>query len=223
MNFNKEFNVNNMFDILRALDGKWGDGTRPKDLYKLYISRSPLNYVDTIIKALDFPKKKVQSGSAELASLLSEEHPELLYPHIQQFIKNLDSNEPVLRWEAVCTLGNLAGVDGAKILPSVIPILTPFLSNKSIVLQGHTIRALAKIAKHYPTNANFILDTLIKSAKYFPGNRVGFLVEAMEYFADNQDVNKIALKFVQQFVESDIKVVSRKARKTMKKFQSIYE
>jgi hypothetical protein len=206
-----------MFDILGALDGKWGDGTRPKDLYKLHISGSPASYVEIIIRGLDSDKKKVRSGSAELASLHSEEHPDVLYPHIQLFIDNLASREPVLRWEAVCTLGNLARVDRCQNLPLVIPIIIPFLSDKSIVLQGHTIRALAKIAKQCPDHASLILDSLMESAEFLPGNRVGFLIEAMEYFADNREMNEKAQKFVLQLMESDIKVVSRKARKTMKK------
>ncbi|MFC1803954.1 HEAT repeat domain-containing protein [Thermoproteota archaeon] len=208
-----------MFDILSVLNGKWGDGTRPKDLYKQHVIKSPKIYVETITKGLTSTNKKVQNGSAEIASLLSEEHPYLLYPHIQLFIDNLDSKTPILRWEAVCSLGNLAKVDDNKVLPSVIPLMIPFLSNKSIVLQGHTIRALAKIAKQYPDNASHILTNLIESAEYFPGNRVGFLVEAMVYFTDNKDLNIKALNFVEQYIENDVKVVQRKARKVMKILQ----
>jgi hypothetical protein len=209
-----------LFDILTALDGKWEDGTRPKDLYKHHVSKSPKAYLDTIIKGLNSTTKKVQSGSSEIASLLSEEYPVLLYPHIQLFIDNLDSKAPVLRWEAVCTLGNLSSIDENKVLPSVIPLLIPFLSDKSIVLQGHTVRALAKIAKQYPEKASEILSSLIMSAKYFPGNRVGFLVEAMAYFAENNNLKKQALEFVELYIEDDIKVVQRKARKTMKKLKT---
>jgi hypothetical protein len=101
-------------DIFELLNGKWDDGTRPKDIYELYISKNPEEYVEKIIEGLQSDTRKVQSGCAELASLLSEHNPELLYSHIDLFLKNLDAKAPVLRWEAVCTLGNLASVDKKK-------------------------------------------------------------------------------------------------------------
>ena len=133
-------------NILELLDGKWTDGTRPKDIYELYISKNPSDYVKAIIEGLSSEKRKVQSGSAELASLLSKNNPELIYPHINLFIDNLDAEAPVLRWEAVCTLGNLTKADKNRIIPAYIDHIVPFLSNKSIILQGHSVRALSKIA-----------------------------------------------------------------------------
>jgi len=67
-------------NILELLDGKWTDGTRPKDLYNIYVSKNPLDYIEKIIAGLTSEKRKVQSGCSELASLLSEHKPELVYP-----------------------------------------------------------------------------------------------------------------------------------------------
>jgi hypothetical protein len=203
-------------DIFKLLDGKWEDGTRPKDVYKLYISKNPEEYVEKIIEGLQSDTRKVQSGCAELASILSEHNPELLYSNIDLFLKNLDAKAPVLRWEAVCTLGNLASVDKKKIIPKHLNELSAHLAVKSIVLQGHTVRALAKIAKENPDVAKKILDLLLASRKLFPGNKIGFLVEAMGAFMGHKTLAPIAGKFAKTFVKSEIKAVAKKAKKVMK-------
>jgi hypothetical protein len=121
-------------NILELLDGKWTDGTRPKDIYELYVSKNPKDYIQTIVAGLHSKKRKVQSGSAELAALVSEHKPEILYPYIELFVSNLDAKAPVLRWETVCSLGNLASVDKNSLTPAHINQMASFLSDKSIVL-----------------------------------------------------------------------------------------
>ncbi|MFW9798917.1 MAG: hypothetical protein ACFFD9_00625 [Candidatus Thorarchaeota archaeon] len=203
-------------DIHTLLKGKWEDGTRPKDLYASHISANPLDYLEDILQGLSSEERRVQSGCAEVASLLSEDKPELLYPSIELFVDNLDAKAPVLRWEAVCALGNLASVDTDGRLPALVDKMTSFLQDKSIVLQGHTVRALSKVVRAYPKTAPRIIDELLSSVELFPGNRVGFLVEAMASFVEDVDLLPRARSFVQSYIESDIRSVASKAKKVMK-------
>ncbi|MFW9967689.1 MAG: HEAT repeat domain-containing protein [Candidatus Thorarchaeota archaeon] len=202
-------------DIHEILAGKWQDGTRPKDLYDIHISRSPDEFLKAIIYGLGAEKRKVQSGCAELASLLSEDRPDLLYPYLDHFIENLTSKAPVLRWEAVCCLGNLASVDKRFSIPATIETIVSFLNDKSIVLQVHSVRALGKIARAYPEAARNILDQLMRHRGSFPGNRIGFVIETMEYFKDIPEVKEDIREFVMEYMDNDIRVVASKARKTM--------
>ena len=155
-----------MMVILKTLlDGKWEDGTRPKDLYEQYVSKDPAAYIGQLIEGLGASRRKVQSGFAELASLLSEDAPALLYPHVGLFLGNLDAKARVLRWEAVCTLGNLAAVDEAGEIPVCLPVLFGLLKDPSIVLANHSVQALAKMAAAYPARAAEILE-LQRSPKW---------------------------------------------------------
>ncbi len=203
-------------DILAVLDGKWEEGTRPKDLYSEHISKNPSRYLNTILEGLQSEKKKVQSGCAELASFLSEDRPELLYPHVDLFATNLEAKAPVLRWEAVCTLGNLVQVDRKGITAEYIEKISEFLHDRSIVLQGHSIRSLGKMAKKFPNRAPEILSSLIGTAENLPGNRVGFLVEEMISFEDNPELREKAREFAESYIASDINVVSKKAKKAVR-------
>jgi hypothetical protein len=173
--------------------------------------------VEKLIKGLEREEKRVQSGSAELVSLLSEDYPYLLTPFIDKFIENLDAKEPVLRWEAVCTLGNLARVDEKNKILSVLPRLYPLLGHKSIVLANHTVHALAKIGEHNQEKAEEILDELVKAAPLFKKTTVGFIIEAVERFKEYDTLVPKVKEFVEPYLESDMKVVARKAKRTIKK------
>ncbi len=170
-----------------------------------------------LIQGLDSGEKRVQSGSAELVSLLSEDHPDLLVPYFDKFIGNLEAKAPVLRWEAICTLGNLARVDEEKKILSVLPMMYPLLEHKSIVLANHTVQALAKIAEHNEEKAEEILDKLIEKSPLFKKTTVGFIIEAVARFKDYDELVPKVKEFVEPYLESEMKVVAQKAKKTMKK------
>lgn len=206
----------NRLDLLAVLAGPWGDGTRPKDLFKLHVSKRPERFVSDILAGLASKERRVQGGSAELASLVSEARPDLLYPHVDLFLENLTAKAPILRWEAVCTLGNLASVDEQnKIGPRIEGIIS-CLSHESIVLQGHAVRALGKLARAKPKLGPKALDALIGAQENFPGNRIGFVVETMPAFAANPKLRTKAREFVETWTTSEVKVVASKARKAMK-------
>jgi hypothetical protein len=114
-------------------------------------------------------------------------------------------------------LGNLARVDKKKIVSSHIDRIALFLSDSSIVLQGHSVRPLSKIAEANPDEAPKILEELLQSKKYFPENRIGFMIEEMGHFLQYEDRKKVIRTFVEPYLESNIKSVSRKARKIHKK------
>ena len=203
-------------DILEILDGKWEDGTRPKDLFSEHIAKAPAQYVDGLLAGLGSDNRKVQSGCSELCSLVSEAHPALFADHIELFQKNLSAKEPILRWEAACTLGNLAVVDEKELIPQNVDTLIGYLRDKSIVLQLHCVRALVKIAGRYPKLAPRIGKALLQSTEKFPGNRIGFIVEAMGAFTGIPELLPQIVALINEHAQSDIGSVKTKARKVQK-------
>jgi len=203
-------------DILSLLDGKWEEGTRPADLYERVVAKRPGNYVDILLEGLASKKKRQKAGCAEIASRLSADHPRLLYPHVDVFLRHLRAREPVLRWEAVCTLGNLSHADDDKVIPRHLTEIIELLADKSIVLQGHAVRALAKVAKANPGSAARILAALFDAVRFFPGTRVGYVVEATEMFAEHDALSPKLREFLARYVESEHAPVARKAKKALK-------
>ncbi len=203
-------------DLRKTLSGKWEDGTRPKDLFARHIAKEPARWVGAIVDGLAAPERRVQNGCAELCSLLSAAEPALLAPHVGRFVDNLGADEAVLRWEAACTLGNLAAVDQEKRIPRALDRMIALLDEESIVLQGHAARALGKIARAYPERAAAILEALVAAAPRFPGSRVGYLVEAMEAFAAPKLAPR-ARAFAEKYAKSELRPVAAKAKRALKR------
>ena len=204
-------------DLHQTLDGKWEDGTRPKDLYAAHVGKRPKTFVKQLISGLRAGNRRVENGCAELCSLLSADRPELLAPHVDLFVALLSSREKVVRWEAVCTLGNLAAVDRGGVTPRQVARLSDFLIDESIVLQGHAVRALTKIAVAHPQTAGRVFKALTGAADRFPGNRIGFVIEALGELAAVEGFDKKVKRFVEPYLASDVNVVAKKARRVLKK------
>ncbi len=201
--------------IHKLLEGKWQDGTRPKDLFLERVSVEPKRYVGVVVDGLASKHRRVQNGCAELASLLSEQHPMLLLEHLPLFVASLSAKAPILRWEAACVLGNLAAVDEGGVVVAQLPKLADNLDHKSIVLQGHCVRALVKIARANPEHAGRILGQLLRASDHFPANRIGHLVDAMEGFVDFPKLRKKVRAFVTPHADSEINSVARKAKRVL--------
>jgi hypothetical protein len=204
-------------DLFEILAGKWEDGTRPKDLYAQRMAKRPSAYVDQILHGLSSKQRRVQGGCAELASLLSAQRPDLLYPHFDCFARNLDAKAPIARWEAACCLGNFAPVDKTGQTLAHIEKLISFVHSDSIVLQGHAARALGKIAAAHSNEAERVLAALLNAQPAFAGNRIGVLVEALEPFVALDALHEQVRGFVEPLCCSDIKSVASKARRLRKK------
>ncbi len=202
-------------DVVGKLSGKWRDGARPRDLYEGIISKSPREYLPILIKGFRSSERRVQSGCAERLTSLSEERPELVYAHVDLFIEGLDAPQRVVRWESVATLGNLALVDSRGLVSRQVDRILANLDSGA-VLQGHSVRALSKIAKANPEMADSILRRLLSSAELFPANRMGFLIESIEGFLTDPDRIRLIEDFVEPHSHSEIRAVAQKARRVLK-------
>jgi hypothetical protein len=117
-------------------------------------------------------------------------------------------------------LGNLAAADRQRKIPAAVKRIIPNLRHKSIVLQVHSVRALSKIARANPEKGAEILNALVGAADAFPGNRVGFIIEAMEYFLEAKPLLSKVRAFVEPYLKSDVNVVVTKAKKMLERIPS---
>ena len=62
-----------------------------------------------------------------------------------------------------------------------------------------------------------VLETLIAHAGLFKGNKVGFMIEAMERFFGHEELLPEVRGFVVPYLESEVNVVARKARRVLKR------
>ncbi|MCY3410686.1 MAG: hypothetical protein INQ03_03515 [Candidatus Heimdallarchaeota archaeon] len=207
-----------MIDILSKLDGKWEVGYKPKDLAQVVLKDLDY-YLPIVLEGIAQDKKKLQSGCSEILSIVSEVKPEVIYPYVDTFIRNLNSERPVLRWEAVCTLGNLISVDNEnKIIPHLSKIIEN-LTSDSIVLKLHSFRAMIKIAIEKKEVRDKIVNVSLDHREYFEGNTVGFLFEEFAKLAHLDGYNRDAvIALLEEYLDSNEKILARKSKKAFKEF-----
>ena len=118
-----------------------------------------------ILDGLNADKPRVKYGCAKTLRLLSEQHPDLLYPHFDFFVRLLDHENRILQWDAALVLSHLARVDSEDKFATVFsryfaPIPGPVMISAATVIGG-----AARIARAKPHLADRIAAEVLKVGK----------------------------------------------------------
>ncbi len=85
-----------------------------KDSDKEEIAAQVINkpeLLSEIFAGLSADKARIKYGCDKVLRIISEKKPELLYPQMDFFVANLDSDNNFFKWGAIHVLANLASVD----------------------------------------------------------------------------------------------------------------
>jgi len=192
-----------------------------RDNYPELLNEEIINNPDTVndvMIGLLSDSTRTRSSYAEIASIISEEHPGKLYPHADIFVECLNSSIPEVRCFAASILGNLASVDQAGIITDQIKLIARDLSNDRESIQASTVQTLSKIAHANPEEAERIFNLLISHKKYFPKERIRVLLQNLEHFSDNKELREDARRFLEYYADNGSKPVQNKALEVLRKF-----
>ncbi len=121
--------------------------------------------VGDVLKGLDSDQARIKFGCAKALHVLAEQHPELLYPHFEFFVRLFDRPNKILHWEAAFVLAQLARVDNEDKFAAIFdryfaPVTGPVMITAANVIQGGARIALAK-----PHLADRIAAEVLKVAR----------------------------------------------------------
>lgn len=119
-------------------------------------------YARTLAGLLDCPDKRARNRAAKLLVDLSASEPNSVYPLIDELVIRVGSDDTIVQWNAIASIGLLAGVDRDGTIDGRLPALFELLRNKSMITAGHAIVALGRIAGEKPHLRSRILDRLLK-------------------------------------------------------------
>ena len=91
-------------------------------------------------------KAAVRYGCASVLVDLSAKYPEILYPHMDEFIALLDTKHRILTWNAMATIANLCSVDKDKKFDAIFDKYFGFLNNEYLVTVANVVGNSGKIA-----------------------------------------------------------------------------
>ena len=108
---------------------------------------------------------RVKFRSIKVLSIVSGINPEILYQHIDFFIKILDNDNKVIMWNAMDIIANLSAVDSQERIKGIFEKFYDFIYEESMITAGHVVDNSWKIAKAKPEYQNRITDKLLELEK----------------------------------------------------------
>jgi hypothetical protein len=107
-------------------------------------------------------KATVRYSCASTLVELSQKHPDILYPYIDNFVDLLDSKHRILTWNALAAIANLTAMDSDHKFDAIFDKYYNFLANQYMVTVANVVANSARIAANKPYLANKITQELLK-------------------------------------------------------------
>ncbi len=118
--------------------------------------------IPALLNGVSSPKPAVRYGCAKILMDLSEEKPELLYPHMDFFFHLLISKYRILTWNAIITIANLTFVDREKKFDAMFEEYYHLLDDPYMVTVANVVGSSGKIAVAKPYLTSAIVERLLK-------------------------------------------------------------
>lgn len=100
-----------------------------------------------------------QGHLIESLEYASQDHPELIAPHLDFVLKHLEDKAPRVKWECARIIANLSGKFSDQ-TQRAVPILLKNTHDKGTVVRWSTAFALGEIAKNHPAVAETLLPQM---------------------------------------------------------------
>jgi len=172
-----------------------------------------------LLENLRSKKEIIRYNSHKVLFLLSQEHPEILYPRWDYFAQFLESDNTYHKLSAIEILANLTKVDTNDKFEKMFNRFYNLFNDKSFITAAYLAGASGKIAKTKPKLQTKITNRLLSIDKtHHDPERVdlvkGSAIESFkEYFEESKDKKKII-----EFVKKQLKSKSPKTKKIAKEF-----
>jgi hypothetical protein len=117
-----------------------------------------------IAEGLKAEKPRVKYGCAKALHILSEQRPDLLYPHFDFFVRLLDHESKIMQWDAAFVLSQLARVDDDDKFAAIFARYFAPITGPVMVTAANAIQAGARVAQAKPHLADRIAAEILKVA-----------------------------------------------------------
>jgi hypothetical protein len=176
-----------------------------------------------VVDGLHSDKAAIKYGSAKILRIVSDREPDLLYPLMDFFGEMLDSDNNIMRWEAIHVIANLARVDEKNKFEKIFdryfaPIPGPVLVTAANVIGGASTIALAK-----PRLTRRIAGEILKvdKARYRTAEcrriALGKAIDSFDRFFDQIENKEPVVALVRRQLRNPRNATRKKAERFLKK------
>jgi hypothetical protein len=210
-------------DIAKEISKKGADTAKIAG----YVIKQP-ECIEQLIEAIKAPKGTLRFGCEKVLRLVSEQRPDLIYPYFDLYADLLDSDNSFLKWGAIMTIANLAGIDSDGKLDKILNKYLSPITGPVMITAANIIGGSAKIALARPELTDRITKEILKveKAKFeirgspSPECRnvaIGHAIESFDQFFGQIDDKAAVIKFVKRQKKNTRNAVVKKAEKFLKK------
>ena len=181
--------------------------------------------IEEVLGGLNSKKALVKFSCAKVLRILSEVHPEVLYSHIDSFIKLLDSENNIMKWEGIHVIGNLACADNEKRIDAILSRYLKPIKGPVMITAANVIGGAAKIAAAKPYLAERIATEILKveHAEYATAEcrnvALGHALDAFEIFFDKIKNKQPVIDLATKQLDNTRSGTRKRAEKLLKKWQ----
>jgi len=174
---------------------------------------------------LNSKNPQIKFGSAKALRTLSEKKPDALYPEWSFFVDLLDSENNILKWNAMDIIANLTKVDSRGEFDGLFKKFYGLLYEGSLITAGHVVDNSAKIALHKPKFQEKITEELLKTEKIpLPTEEcrnilIGKTINALQAYVDKIKNKREVAAFVKRQLGNRRNATKTKAEKFLKKLE----
>lgn len=188
------------------------------------VIRNPIS-LSELLEGIYSEKAAIKFKSAKILRIISEERPELLYPKWDFFEKLLDSENNIIKWNAMDVIANLTRVDSRNRFDKIFRKFYGMLYEGSLITAAHVVGNSWKIAKAKPGLGSRITNELLKVEKIpLPTEECRNILKGhailsfSEYFDQIKEKGKVK-SFARRELKNSRNATRSKAEKFLKRFE----
>jgi predicted house-cleaning noncanonical NTP pyrophosphatase (MazG superfamily) len=204
-------------DIIENLECKQ---KKPEELVQIVIKNPKL--IRELFDGTTSNKASVKFGTTKILRIISEQKPKLLYPHMDFFIELMNSQNQILKWNAMDIIANLTKIDSENKFDEIFNDYYKLISDDVMITAGHVVDNSGKIVAAKPHLQTEISKKLltVESTKLSDECRnilIGKAILAFgTYFESIENKDQI-ISFVERQLKNSRKATKNKAEKFLKK------
>jgi hypothetical protein len=210
-------------DIVKEISKKGFDAAK----IACYAIENP-QCIGQLIEGVMAPKGSVRFGYEKVLRLISEQHPELVYPYFSVFTELSVCDNSFLKWGAILIISNLAVVDLDNKFDAIFTEYYAPVTGPVMITAANIIRSSAKIAAAKPYLTQRITREILRveTARFelhgepSPECRnvaIGHAIDAFDQFFDQIEEPEIVIKFVERQRMNSRKPAVKKAENFLNK------
>jgi len=193
-----------------------------EDVVEKVIERPEL--LSELLTGLHSVNPRIRFESAKVLRIISGRKPEMLYAQRESFVNLLDSENNILKWNAMDIISNLTTIDSHNEFDRLFKKFYGLLYEGSLITAGHVVDNSAKIALSKPKLQEELTKELLKVEKIpLPTKEcrniiIGKTINALQLYYDKIKDKEAVISFVKRQLNNPRNATKAKAEKFVKRF-----